>query len=102
LPSPAAVRFRKKISDRITAGETITNDDIEFTARTFPKAKLFTSLWNIVNSNAVVIQSDIKKIIASKTREFQSEYPSGPECRCYGVQGDSRQPEGKALRAARI
>ena len=60
----------KKISDRITSGEPITNDDVEFTSRTFPKAKLFTSLWNMVNSNAVVIQSDMKRITSSPNRSF--------------------------------
>ena len=60
----------KKISERIASGEPLINGDVESTERTFPKAKLFTSMWNVVNSNPVVIQSDIKRIVASNTREF--------------------------------
>jgi UDP-N-acetylglucosamine diphosphorylase/glucosamine-1-phosphate N-acetyltransferase len=75
----------KNISERISSGEPITNKDVKFTARTLAKAKLFTSLWNMVNSNSVVISSDIKRIAASGTRKFSHDLQSNPRLELSGA-----------------
>jgi len=63
----------KKIADKITKGLPLTIDDIKLTPRPMPKAKMFTSLWNMVNSNSVVIQSDMKRMAAQGVRKFSRE-----------------------------
>ncbi|MDP4221205.1 MAG: putative sugar nucleotidyl transferase, partial [Bacteroidota bacterium] len=69
----------KAIADKINSGHPITNDDLKLTEIRLPRAKLFTSLWNMVNSNPVVIQSDIKRIAAAGTRIFQRDLHANPK-----------------------
>ncbi len=68
----------KAITDKTTSGEGISNDDIKLTERIFPRAKLFTSLWNMVNSNSVVIQSDMKRIVSAGVRTFRRDIATNP------------------------
>jgi len=68
----------KGIMHCIMSGEPVTNDDIKLTERALPKAKLFTSVWNMVNSNPVVITSDVKRIVAHGIRMFQRGVHSNP------------------------
>jgi UDP-N-acetylglucosamine diphosphorylase/glucosamine-1-phosphate N-acetyltransferase len=68
----------KGIMHRIMSGEAVTNDDVKLTERALPKAKLFTSVWNMVNSNPVVIQSDVKRIVSQGLRLFQRNIHSNP------------------------
>ncbi len=68
----------KTIMHRVMSGEAITNEDVKLTERTLPKAKLFTSIWNMVNSNPVVISSDVKRIVAHGIRVFQRGVHSNP------------------------
>jgi UDP-N-acetylglucosamine diphosphorylase/glucosamine-1-phosphate N-acetyltransferase len=66
----------KSITEKIASGEAIKIEDLKVSARALPKAKLFTSLWNMVNSNPVIIQSDIKRITALNTRIFHRDLKS--------------------------
>ncbi len=68
----------KAITGKITSGESISNDDIKLNERSFPRAKLFTSLWNMVNSNSVVIQSDMKRIVLAGVRIFRRDIATNP------------------------
>jgi len=68
----------KTLLNKVASGEAITNDDVKLTAHILPRAKLFTSLWNMVNSNSVVIQSDVKRIAAARVRIFQGDFHSNP------------------------
>lgn len=69
----------KAIMHKVMSGEAITNVDIKLTEHTLPRAKLFTSLWNMVNSNSIVIQSDVKRIAAAGVRVFQHDLHSNPK-----------------------
>ncbi len=69
----------KAIMHRVMSGEEFTNDDVKLTDRILPKAKLFTSLWNMVNSNSVVIQTDVKRIVATGLRIFQHDIQVNPK-----------------------
>jgi serine acetyltransferase len=75
----------ESISQKIRNGEAIANEDVKLTAREMPKAKLFTSLWNMVNSNSVVIASDVKRIAASGVRTFSHDLQSNPRLELSGA-----------------
>ncbi|MEP7233731.1 MAG: putative sugar nucleotidyl transferase [Ignavibacteriota bacterium] len=66
------------ISQLIMKGEIMKNDEVKLTERNLPKAKLFTSIWNVVNSNPVVIGSDVKRIVSQGLRAFQRGLQSNP------------------------
>ncbi len=68
----------KGIMHSIMSGDAITNDDVKLTERALPKAKLFTSVWNMVNSNPVVIGSDVKRIVANGLRSFHRSLQTNP------------------------
>lgn len=69
----------KGVIHTIMSGEPITNESIKLTEQVFPRVKLFTSLWNMVNSNQVVIQSDLKRIAAAAVRIFQHDLHANPK-----------------------
>ncbi|HYM21387.1 MAG TPA: putative sugar nucleotidyl transferase [Candidatus Kapabacteria bacterium] len=58
------------LAKKIESGRPISTVDFDLTKRSLPKAKLFTSLWNMVNSNGVVMQTDIRRIIAKGDRKI--------------------------------
>jgi len=69
----------KGVIHAVMSGEPFTNDTIKLTEQTFPRVKLFTSLWNMVNSNQVVIQSDLKRIAAAGIRIFMRDLQANPK-----------------------
>lgn len=69
----------KGVIHTVMSGEPITNESIKLAEQTFPRVKLFTSLWNMVNSNQVVIQSDLKRIAAAAVRIFQHDLHANPK-----------------------
>ncbi|MBS1903007.1 MAG: hypothetical protein JSS75_04825 [Bacteroidetes bacterium] len=57
----------------VTNGDPCTAKSLGLPFKALPKAKLFTSLWNMVNSNGVVMQADIRRILAKGDRKIHKQ-----------------------------
>ncbi|MEI8135496.1 MAG: putative sugar nucleotidyl transferase [bacterium] len=73
------------ILQKLTSGELFTEADFTFEVRNMPKPKFFTSLWNMVNSNSVVIQSDMKRMLAQGKRKFTNDLHKNPRVKTSGL-----------------
>ncbi len=65
--------FSTGLEKKIKAGTPLAAKDFSGESKELPKAKLFTSLWNMVNSNGVVIQNDIRRIVAKNNRKLHKQ-----------------------------
>jgi UDP-N-acetylglucosamine diphosphorylase/glucosamine-1-phosphate N-acetyltransferase len=75
------------ILKKIQGGKPLSASDLDLPEKVLPKAKLFTSLWNMVNSNGVVIQNDVKRIVAKESRKLHKQARVFPKV---GLREDSK------------
>ncbi len=72
-----AILFNTTLDDslvkKIEQGSPLSGKDFSITQKHLPKAKLFTSLWNMVNSNGVVMQSDIRRLLQKGNRKMHKQ-----------------------------
>lgn len=57
----------------ISDGTPCTAKSLGLPYKSLPKAKLYTSLWNMVNSNGVVMQADIRRMLAKGDRRIHKQ-----------------------------